>query len=290
MKTPNGLLIFPKFRVQNANAISGPLSWGFPAITAILGAVHALSRQCPGDIELSGVGVICHDYDAQTYQPNPWEQRFRLTRNPINADGSTAAIVEEGRIHLTMSLVIGVYGEDWYGSEQQLAQELFQKFCAQRLAGGSIISPPVGAKLEEWLPSDKFSYQHLRRLLPGFALIGRPDLLPDHNLSTFLDFCSLEIAAQETPEGKVSWETQTKAGWFVPIPIGFTAISPLYPPGTVKNVRDPAIPAQFVENAYSIGEWRSPHRFSDISELFWYQHYDADHDLYLCTNNKEFTR
>ena len=40
-----GLLILPRLQIQNANAISGPLTWGFPAPTAFTGFVHALERR-----------------------------------------------------------------------------------------------------------------------------------------------------------------------------------------------------------------------------------------------------
>ena len=45
---PDGLLLLPHLRVQNANAISSPLTWGFPAPTAFLGFVHALERRLLG--------------------------------------------------------------------------------------------------------------------------------------------------------------------------------------------------------------------------------------------------
>ena len=40
-----GLLILPRLQVQNANAVSGPLTWGFPAPTAFTGFAHALDRR-----------------------------------------------------------------------------------------------------------------------------------------------------------------------------------------------------------------------------------------------------
>ena len=42
---PVAWLLLPNLRVQNANAISGPFSWGFPAPSAFTGFVHALSRK-----------------------------------------------------------------------------------------------------------------------------------------------------------------------------------------------------------------------------------------------------
>ena len=39
------LLVLPRLRVQNANAISSPLPHGFPAMTAFLGLMWALERK-----------------------------------------------------------------------------------------------------------------------------------------------------------------------------------------------------------------------------------------------------
>lgn len=39
------VLLIPYIKIQNANALSSPYTIGFPAMTAWLGAVHALQRQ-----------------------------------------------------------------------------------------------------------------------------------------------------------------------------------------------------------------------------------------------------
>ena len=39
------LLVLPRLRVQNANAISSPLTHGFPSMTAFLGLMWALERK-----------------------------------------------------------------------------------------------------------------------------------------------------------------------------------------------------------------------------------------------------
>ena len=44
------LLLVPHLQVQNANAISSPMTWGFPSITAFVGLMAALER----DANLSG--------------------------------------------------------------------------------------------------------------------------------------------------------------------------------------------------------------------------------------------
>ncbi len=63
----HAVLVLPRIRVQNANAISSPMTWGFPAITAFTGAMTALERRLGRDagVALWGVGVICHGFEAQ---------------------------------------------------------------------------------------------------------------------------------------------------------------------------------------------------------------------------------
>lgn len=105
----DALLVLPRLRIQNANAISSPLTWGFPSMTAFIGLMQAVERKLPDDIALAftAVGVVCHDFQAQATRGG-FTHSFHLTRNPVDKDGSTAAIVEEGRIHLDVTLVFGV--------------------------------------------------------------------------------------------------------------------------------------------------------------------------------------
>ncbi len=39
------ILLIPRIKIHNANALSSPYTIGFPAMTAWLGAVHALERK-----------------------------------------------------------------------------------------------------------------------------------------------------------------------------------------------------------------------------------------------------
>ena len=104
----SGVIILPHLRVQNANAVSGPLSWGAPAITAFTGFAHALQRRLDlEDYELDGVGVVCHGFQPQVYQPSGrYHWRFCLARHPMGQDGKPVGTVEEGRAHLELSLVL----------------------------------------------------------------------------------------------------------------------------------------------------------------------------------------
>jgi len=122
---PQAVLVLPRLRVQNANAISSPLTHGFPSITAFTGLMWALERklaqaEIPIPLHLHGVGVICHHHQELTTQG--YVRRFNLTRNPVDKDGSTAAIVEEGRIHLEVTLVFTVSEKSANGATPTLVQ------------------------------------------------------------------------------------------------------------------------------------------------------------------------
>src|SRR5690349_2595840 len=95
------LLVLPRMRVQNANAISSPITWGFPAITAFTGLMIALERRLGPNagIAFYSVGVISHSFEPQVTEGG-YTRSFHLTRTPVLQDGSTPAIVEEGRAHL----------------------------------------------------------------------------------------------------------------------------------------------------------------------------------------------
>ncbi len=64
-------LLIPHLKLHNANAMSSPYTIGFPAMTAWLGAVHALQRKLQTkdcDVALTKVAVSCHEFNLQTYK------------------------------------------------------------------------------------------------------------------------------------------------------------------------------------------------------------------------------
>lgn len=314
------LLILPRLRIQGANAISSPLTWGFPSITAFTGLMTALERRLGPEagIAMHKVGVICHAIEPQVTN-HGYTRNFHLTRNPVLPDGSTAAIVEEGRTHLDLTLVFDVeLAPSLLGDTEQkaLAEKIGDILAGMRVAGGSVVPPlpdacrrPPTPQLIVKQSEPKEAVRQLRRLsrhwLPGFALVSRDDLLqhkldelrsarPDASLlDALLDLSSLthrairEDAASVTDKqmDKVTWRTDTRPGWIVPIPVGFARIGALQEPGTVAGARDPAIKFAFVESVYSMGQWISPHRLSHIDHLFWKTVHDSDSGLYRCIND-----
>jgi len=315
-----GFLIFPHVRVQNANAISSPLTHGFPSMTAFLGLMWALDRKMAASgIRLvpEKIGVICHDYSEQVQ--DGYVKTFRLTRNPVDRTGKTGAIVEEGRIHFELTLIFEVWG----GEKDDKNNVLFQGDAAQhralawqarelldsmRVAGGSVL-PTVAMpgkhtapQLVAW-PEDPEKqakkFRWLRRAwLPGFALVERDDLLQqrlqslhkdDANvtlLDAWLDLSRFNYRSYQDGKGAVSWKSDREkgAGWTVPIPLGYAGLSPLYDGGEVLNARDDRTPFRFVETIYSVGQWVSPHRLQSMNDLLWRAETDAEQSLYLCRN------
>ena len=323
MKTElQAVVVIPHLWVQNANAIASPMSYGFPAITAFTGAVHAIQRKLNEAgvvVGLKGVGVICHAAEPQTNRESGYVTRFNLRRDPVGVDGTSAALVEEGRMHLDVSLVIGIESGCPVSRHEQhlLAHGIAEQLRAMRLAGGSVLPHPVKvlhkpARLIEVPGGDEARTTAFRKLarslLPGFALVGRHALLAEHlaamrthdskanALDALLDLCALHWAPEpleqsleegmavtaEPASGKTQWHaTRRKPGWLVPIPVGYAAISDLYPPGVVKRTRDPNVPFRFVESVLSLGEWKSPHRLSGLDELLWRYNANPASGLYL---------
>ena len=310
------LLLLPRMRVQNANAVSGPLSWGFPAPSAFTGFAHALERRLGTqqlEIEFGGVGIVCHRFEPLAYKPGGRYSPnvFALTRNPVFAGwkgfvDKPAALVEEGRAHMEISLLIEILTEPIELPEDAL-ERITATVGAMRLAGGSIL--PIGMSkrhapaLFEWPESTAEARAEFRRirsqLLPGFTLVQRDDLLMTHlrelqthapqsdSLDALLDLCRLNIeptGPDPDHPGDTLWEVRRKPGWLIPLPAGYAALSPVFSPGEVRNARDAETAFRFVESVYTLGEWLSPHRVKMPEEMFWRHTADPAAGLYRCTN------
>ncbi len=315
----DGLLILPHLRIQNANAISSPMTHGFPSMTAFLGLMWALERKLaaqqmfsPAFRSFDSVGVICHGFDEQTTEGG-YVKAFRLTRNPVDKDGSTAAIVEEGRIHLDITLVFGVSGgfiEHDEAMREEVARNVLDVLSTLRVAGGSVLPPApsfgraIKPELIRWADDVDDARKQFRRLrrqwLPGFALVCRDDLLyarldalqaetPESTaLDAWLDLSRFNwrpVPSSKKEDGKIEWQHDRTEGWLVPIPVGYAALSDSQPAGSVLNVRDAQIPFRFVESLYSIGQWLGAHRLSNAQQLLWYAQTVPEKGLYRIRNN-----
>ena len=266
-------------------------------------------------IAFRAVGVVCHGFEAQVTTEG-YTRAFHLTRNPVLVDGSTAGIVEEGRVHLELSLVFDVLlSPDKLGAaeRQALVDLVAHTLAGMRLAGGSVMpalpmkqarraKPTLELEEEDDDKKAKQFRQLMRLCLPGFALVSRDDLLQQRlkdmqqdapnasALDAWLDLSRWNHrAAPETDaaEGNPShWKTEARPGWTVPIPVGYAALSELHPAGSVASARDAHTPFRFVETLWSMGQWVSPHRLKKLDDLLWYAGTEGDaQDVYRCCND-----
>lgn len=296
------LLLLKHLKVEGANAIAG-MTWGFPSMTAFLGFSHALQRRIQERVSerltLEGCAVICHDTQVHVHGNNmARENYFALTRNPLTKDGSTAPFNEEGKMHMDVSLLIDMSGPLPPDLEAELKQSLQHLVPSMRLAGGLIASMgEVEINNDAYALNQNYSERKafLRKLLPGFALVSRDDVLKDHieksqqaPLDAWLDFSVRSMSSHED-DGEAVWKVDRLdyGGWLKPITVGYQGISKCYDAGEVAHVRDRTVPVQFVESIYSIGQWISPHRIQDLSHLFWQFEHQPEHSLYVCRNAYE---
>ncbi|EQD77973.1 CRISPR-associated Csy2 family protein [mine drainage metagenome] len=82
----------------------------------------------------------------------------------------------------------------------------------------------------------------------------------------------------------MQWGIRKRPGWLVPLPIGYAALSSLYPAGEVENARDDSTPFRFVESLYSLGQWVSPHRLENLQQLLWHVKSEPEKGIYQCVN------
>ena len=308
-------------KVQNANCVAG-ITYGFPAISNFLGFVHALSRKLKKthDVTLNGCAVVCNHHQVLAHKIKSIKDGkvhfsdyvFSQTKNPAAFPyqekniGGDPPIIEEGKMHFTVSLLIECEG--FIGSEADktnLVSHIKQLAYIHRLAGGAITA--IQAVYLDNVNDDVSFRRVRRRLMPGFMLMERSTYLQEHfaalkqqnqdvqMLDAWLDFSALRFKAVPllekdevlSMETKANWEyiaSTAYTGWLVPITIGYRAISEVYEPGVVANTRDPSVPFCFTEAVYSIGEWISPHRIQDLQQTIW-RYTQPEKDWYLCKQN-----
>jgi CRISPR-associated protein Csy2 len=286
------LLIIPRIQVQNANALSSPFTIGFPAMTAWLGAVHALQRKLQQfgftHLQFNAVGVISHQFNLQTHQHDgDFVTSIIGTGNPLNKEGKRPSFIEEARAHLTASLIIEYAGLDINDKEAVLDQVGTLLYGNLKMAGGDILNfeKPYFTNTDD----EKSTKKILRRLMPGYALLERRDLLQSamRNGQDALDALIDHLAVHHTctkKDDKVEWASGRKEkGWLVPVAVGFQGISPL---GMALNQRDADTPHRFAEAVVTLGELKMAHHIEDVETLLWSYQTDAVNNLYLCQTQK----
>ena len=290
------ILLLPHVKIHNANALSSPFTIGFPAMTAWLGAAHALQRKVNEsgllNVNFGDLAVISHKIALQTYKgPGDYVHSIVGTGNPLDKDGERPSFIEEGRCHLDVSLLIEHTSITKDNEDLLLNQIDHHLNASMKMAGGDIISfqKPTLHRIEEG--NDAELRILIRQLMPGYAIIERRELMVDamkqgqDAMDALLDYLAVHHSCEQDDSGNVTWTSRRKtSGWIVPIATGFHGITELR---NAKNQRDPDIPHRFAESIVTLGEFRMPHRIHSIDEILWHYHTDVDNNLYLCQQTSQ---
>lgn len=298
----NRLLLIPHIQIQNANALSSPFTIGFPAVTAWLGFVHALQRKLNQQgfksLNFYATGIVSHQCDLQTYRgPDDFVNSIIGTGNPLDKEGNRSAFIEEARCHLDVSLVIA-YETNNEDEKHQLQQDTFLKtlsslLLTMKIAGGDILQ--VSQPTTHVFSNDKpeIQQQLLRKLVPGYVLLERRDLMKlamdegKDGIDALLDYLVVNHKCETLENNHIEWKSQRKtSGWIVPIATGFHGISDL---AKAKNQRDLDTPHRFAESVVTLGEFVMPHRIESIWDILWEYTYDAQNNLYLCQQENAYS-
>lgn len=312
-----GYLVFKEIEISNANTISGQLIYGVPQLSALLGAFHSMSRKLSKksplqavDGCLDGVMLVCHECDVNALRPHPYtDYTFNLSKaSPNNksecskfSNGSSPAIIEEGRCRVVMSFVVEVRASGEFSDEQKdlLRKQAARVLHTQPLAGGQVthftdIDSKVLFVESEDLEDIAFS------LPSGYALMDASEELvsivgnkADDSytaLDALIDVCSVHFTPSLDENDEVQWSKHRVGdlNQLSPIAIGFQGISGLYDAGEMKECRHPHNKSQYVESIYGLGKWVLPHvlRLNEqLENAFWHYDYQEKSNLYLITQN-----
>ena len=287
-------LLINRMQIHNANAMSSPYTIGFPAMTAWLGAVHALQRAIQhkglAEVSLPKTAVSCHKFNLQTYRgKGDYVNSIVGTANPLNKDGDRPSFIEEARCHLEVSLLIEVTGVT-NDNKTEMMTIVREQLHKMKMASGDILFFR-GIDLVTIDDDDNKQVKALiRKLMPGHVLIERRDLMSasmtegKDALEALLDYTKVMHQSSIDENGNVTWSTQKKeTGWIVPIAVGFQGVSPIC---SAKNQRDEKTEHRFAESVVTLGEFKMPYRFENIDDMMWQYSVDLGQDLYVCKNQQ----
>lgn len=218
-------LLLSKIQVHNANAMSSPYTVGFPAMTAWLGASHALERklQAKGypNIRFLGVAVASHACNVQLYKgPNDCRSSLVITANPLKKSKKgiyeRPPFIEEARCHLCVSLLLRAEGIDGR-NKTQVEESVVSLLWRMKFAGGDIedIGKVEAVFVDEETDADE--HRLLRRLMPSYVLVERRDLLTEEvagegdALDRLINVLAVEYKAHDSENGR-SWQGHRKIG------------------------------------------------------------------------------
>lgn len=314
-----GYLMFNKIAIENANALSGSLVYGIPAITGFKGAFHAMSRKLlTGEktagmkVALRGVMIACHDHKVLASRSQNYKNyRFMQQKMSIVSKGDltkqnagvSPSIIEQAYCSLTMSFVVEVVcdRELSQGEKRLLESEAYKLIHHHRIAGGSVVPFKYKSKVSfvDYDNLDDVSYRLARSHILVDATDSLVSLLDEHKdmsaIDVLIDACSIKWTPvpQENHE-RVEWVKSrlgSDYGWVVPISNGYQSVSQKFSVGELENSRTSSkgeVESSYVEAVYTLGRWVNPHTLrinDDMRNAFWCYDYQPENSLYLVKTN-----
>ncbi|HCM63641.1 MAG TPA: type I-F CRISPR-associated protein Csy2 [Morganella sp. (in: Bacteria)] len=292
-------LLLPHVRIHNANALSGPFTIGFPAVTAWMGFVHALERYLSDVgfpfIRLNYTGIVCHSFNLQVYKsPEDISYFIAGKGKPLNKNGKNTSFIEEARCHLSVSLFI--YCNHQNIDKSRLQDVIYDLLLTMKIAGGDILSvsaPVIGTLSDDNRDNNRL----LRKMMPGYALLERRDLMSDamgrgeDAMDALLNYIAVtrECVGEKNSKGKkrVKWHNRRKApGWIIPVVTGFQGISA---PGNAENQRAEGVLHRFAESIVTLGEFRRVDKLRHPADMWWEYSYQKEKNLYLCQQVRSYS-
>jgi len=285
------ILLIKRLNIHNANAHSSPYSIGFPAMTAWLGAAHALQRKLRRDsrfddleeLVFPSIGVVCHDFNLHTYKDShQFEHVIVGTGNPLDKSGKRPSFIEEARCDQTVSLILEYDADD----DADLIEAILQHLPTLKIAAGDI-QPFSAEQISIRQIRTEQDYRALvGELMPGFCLVERRDIMQQamedgqDALDALMDAVKITHHCEVDENEKVHWHSaRQQKGWLVPIATGFQGISEL---GHAELQRDPDTPHRFAESIVTLAEFIMPYRLNSLEQMLWHYETDLDNNLYFC--------
>lgn len=292
------VLILPRIKIQNANALSSSYTIGFPAITAWLGATHALQRKLKeknsvlNKLTFNSVAIVSHDFNLHTYKgTGDYNHSIISTRNPLKSNGKSPSTIEAARCHLTVSLVIEYAGIDQ--DEALIMKDYIPALLHQmKIASGDVLD----FKLPELkkISDETETKQLMAKLMPGYCLIERRDLVRKSmrdgkdGMDSVLKYLTINSHSEKKDDEKekIEWTKPSKQakGWLVPIAVGYQGISDLT---IVQHQRDNETQHRFAESMITLGEFIMPTRIDSLDHILW-RYAEVENDLYRCQQNQPY--